>query len=454
MTYYNKQELITLLPEFVENKNIMKIRHIFEEYNIVDLAEIFNNLELSNLVFVFRILPKTISGEFFSYLDNDLKLKLVEMLSSRDVTHLFDNMFSDDIVDFLEELPANVIKKILASASKEQRDEINALLSYQEFTAGSIMSTDYIELENTQNVQEAIQVVKNEANLADTINVCYVVDELRNYLGVVHLRDLIVSKNTVLVTSLIEETEIFVHTDTDQEEVVRKLREYDITSIPVLNDQNRLIGIITADDVLDVLVEEATEDIHKMSVISYVEGSYLKMNIKDMILSRVGWLLILMISASFTGTILQIFENKLSVATILAVSIPVIMSTSGNAGSQSSATIIRSISTDNLSLKTDLLKVLKKELSVSLICGGIIFIANILRIVAVSGLNSFEVSLVVSLTLFISLTLANLVGASLPLIAKSLKLDPATMASPIITTIIDATSLSIYFVLAILILRI
>lgn len=452
---FNKEQLFDLLPEYIKEKKIKEIRDIFEEYNIVDLAEIVESLSINNLIFTFRILPKDISGQLFSYLNYNTQEELLKILSSHDVNKILDNMFSDDIVDFIEEMPANVIKKILSSVSSEQRNEINSLLSYKDYTAGSIMSTDFLELQDEQTVADAITKIKKEAENVETINICYVINKYRTYLGVVHLRDIIISKNNTKIRDLIEETDIFVNTSTDQEEVANKLKEYDLTSIPVLNDEHRLIGIITADDVIDVLVEEGTEDIHKMSGISYVDGSYIQASNYDIIKSRITWLLILMISASFTGQILQTFEDKLNAVPILAISIPVIMSTAGNAGSQSSTTIIRSIAVDGIRL-SNILSVLKKEFLVSLICGSIIFIVNFLRLIIFNSLNnSFNllIPFVVSLTLFISLAVSNLVGSFLPLLAKSMNLDPASMAAPIITTIVDATSLITYFWLAIYFLK-
>lgn len=451
---HNKEQLFEILTEYIKEKKVSKIREIFEEYNIVDLAEIFSQLSIEEEIFIFRILQKDISAELFSYLSYDKQEELINIFGSSEVNNILDNMFNDDIIDFLEEMPANVIKKILLSIPNEKRSEINALLSYGEFSAGSIMSSDFIELNSQQDVESAIKKIKKQARLVETVNVCFVVDQYRNYLGVVHLRDIIVAKNNTLIKELVEETNLFVYTDTDQEEVAKILSEYDITSIAVLNNQKRLIGIITADDVIDVLVEEATEDIHKMGGISGLDGSYVKTSIKDMVKSRVTWLLILMISASFTGYILQVFEDKLSAVASLAISIPVIMSTAGNAGSQSSATIIRGIATEDLNFKNHFLTIIGKELLVGLLCGSIVLIVNFIRLIFIGGDIDYTIALIVSATLFISIITANIVGGILPLLAKVFKIDPASMAAPIITTIVDATSLIVYFYLAIYFLNI
>lgn len=451
---YSKEQLFEILSLYTKERKAVQIREIFEEYNIVDLADVFTRLTIEEEFFIFRILPKDISAELFSYLDSDKQEELVQIFGSSEVNNILDNMFNDDIIDFLEEMPANVIKKILLSIPAEKRSEINALLSYGEFSAGSIMSSDFVELQDRQTVESAIKTIKKQARLVETVNVCFVVDQYRNYLGVVHLRDIIVAKNNTLIRDLIEETELFVYTDTDQEEVSKILSDYDITALAVLNNQNRLIGIITADDVLDVLYEEATEDIHMIGGVSNIDGSYVKTSIQDMVKSRIMWLLILMISASFTGYILQVFEDKLSAVAALAISIPVIMSTAGNAGSQASATIIRGIATDGLNFKEHFLTVVRKELSVGLFCGAIVFVVNFIRLLLVGGSVDLTISLIVSITLVVSIVTANIVGGILPLLAKLFNIDPASMAAPIITTIVDAVSLIVYFYLAIYFLHI
>ncbi len=451
---YSKEQLSSLLPELIKDKKVLLIREIFDEYNIVDLSEIFSELELDEAIFVFKILPKDISAELFTYLDSEHQERLISALSSMEVKNILDNMFSDDIIDFLEEMPANVIKYILENVPADHRKEINTLLSYEENTAGSVMSTDFVELHEEDTVEEAIIKIKKQAEIAETINVCFVIDKKRVLVGVVNLRDIIIAKNDKLISEIMDKNIHYVYTNTDQEEVARLLSKYDLTTICVLNDQHCLIGIVTADDVLDILTEEATEDIHKMSGIIPTDGSYLKTGTKEMVKSRISWLLILMISATFTGYILQYFEDKLSAVAILSASIPIIMSTAGNAGAQSSTMVIRGIAVDDLSIN-DIFIVLRKELFVGLLCGAILFITNFIRLFIFGSKNTtFNTSLVVSLTITISLVSANIAGGVLPLLAKKLKMDPASAAAPLITTIVDATSLIIYFMLAIVILKI
>ena len=405
-------------------------------------------------MFVFKILPKDISADLFTYLDSEHQERLISALSSIELQSMLDNMFSDDILDFLEEMPANVIKYILENVPADHRKEINTLLSYGENTAGSVMSTDFVELREEDTVEEAIVKIKKQASIAETINVCFVINKRRVLVGIVNLRDIIIAKNDKLISEIMDKNIHYVYTNTDQEEVASLLSKYDLTTICVLNDQHCLIGIVTADDVLDILTEEATEDIHKMSGISPTDGSYLKTSIKEMVKSRISWLLILMISATFTGYILQFFEDKLSAVAMLSASIPIIMSTAGNAGTQSSTMVIRGIAVDDLNIK-DIFIVFRKELFVSLLCGAILFVTNFIRLYIFGSKNTtFSISFVVSLTITISLISANIAGGILPLIAKKLKMDPASVAAPLITTIVDATSLIIYFMLAIVILKI
>lgn len=451
---YSKEQLFSLLPELIKEKKVLLIRKIFDQYNIVDLSEIFIKLELNQALFIFKILPKNISANLFTYLEPEYQEKLIKALSSVELKSMLDNMFSDDIIGFLEEMPANVIKHILDNVSHEHRKEINTLLSYKDNTAGSVMSTDFVELLQTDTVEIAIKKIKQKAQVVETINVCFVIDKKRLLIGFVNLREIIISKNDKLIKDIMDKNVHYVYTNTDQEEVANILSKYDLTTVAVLNDENRLIGIVTADDVLDILNEEATEDIHKMSGITSTEGSYLKTTIKEMIKSRISWLLILMISATFTGYILQYFEDKLSAVAILSASIPIIMSTAGNAGAQSSTMVIRGIAVDDLNMK-DFFVVVKKELFVGLLCGAILFVINFIRLYLFGSKDiTLSISFVVSLTITLSLISANIAGGILPLIAKQFKMDPASAAAPLITTIVDATSLITYFMLAILILGI
>lgn len=309
---YNKENLSSLLPLLVKDKDVSKIREIFDEFNIVDLTEIFIELEIEDALFIFRVLPKALSANIFTYMPANYQEKFLEKLTSNEINKILDNMFSDDIIEFLEEMPANVIKNLLERVSPEQRNEINTLFSYQEDEAGYIMSTDFIELKETNTVKEAINIIKRKGVYVETINMCFVRDKERRIKGIVNLRDLIISNNDKLIDEIMETDIHFVHTRTKQKEVAHIFKTYDITAVPVVNKEDRLIGIITADDILDIIEEVGTEDIHKMSGVSPSSESYLNSSLKEMVKSRIFWLLILFISATFTGYVLQFFDQLMA----------------------------------------------------------------------------------------------------------------------------------------------
>lgn len=451
--YYDKSKLSSVIPELIAQRDIRTLREIFAEYNIVDLADIFQDLSMQEAVFLFRILNKDYSGELFSYLDNEHQEKLINILSSLELKSIVDNMFVDDIVDLIEEMPANVVNKLLKSINEQDRREINQLLSYKEDSAGSIMTTEFIELKSDDSVKTAIEKIRSTGINVESINLCFVIDNYRTYQGMVYLRDIIINDNNKLIKDLISETKIYALTDDDQEQVANLVRDYDLEAIPILNNEEKLIGIITADDVLDVLVEEADEDLQKMSGLNPSEDIYLKSSTISIVRNRIYWLLVLMISATFTGYIIQYYEDKLTALTILAASIPVIMSTSGNSGSQSSAMIIRAIATDNLSIK-DIFYIIKKEFLVALLTGTVMGLLNFMRLYLFTSNMNFSIALVITLTITFAIMISDIIGAILPLIAQIFKIDPATMAAPLITTLVDATSLIVYFSLATLILKI
>lgn len=442
-----------MLQELISLKQIKKLREIFDEFNLIDLAEIVEQMELQEILFLFKTLKKDITAEVFTYLTYEKKEEIIKSFTGPEITSMLDNLYADDIVDFLEEMPANVVKHVLAAATNEQRAEINLLLSYPEYSAGSIMSTDFVELESKDTVGRAIEKLKKQGERAETISVSYVIDAKRLLVGSVILRDIVLSDPDEIIEQIMDTDIIAVKTHDDQEEVARIISKYDINVVPVVNDENRLIGIITVDDIIDVLEEEVTEDIQKMAAIIPTEGSYLQMTIKEMTRSRIVWLLLLMISATFTGLIIEGYEAQLLIIPALAGAIPMIMSTAGNAGSQASTMVIRGIAVDDLTYK-DYLKVLWKELQVSLISGVVLFGANWVRLWVFKPGTAWQIDLVISATLLLTVIVAKLVGGILPLIAMFFKQDPAAMAAPIITTIVDAVALIIYFNLAVAILGI
>lgn len=442
-----------LLVELIENRNIGTLRNLFDELNIIDLTELVEQLKYEQILFLFKTLKKDVSAQIFTYLSNDVKENVIQSFTGGEIKVMLDNLYSDDIVDFLGEMPANIVRHVLLAATPEQRDEINLLLSYPESSAGSLMSLDFVELEANDTIAKALRKIKQQGKKAETIGVSFVIDDKRKLVGTISLRHILFAKDTDLIEDLMDIDMIFVDTHDDQEVVARVFAKYDMTVIPVVNDEQRLIGIVTVDDIIDVVQEEITEDIHKMAAVLPLEESYMETSALDIAKSRIPWLFVLMISATLTGNIIAGFEDRLAMIPALAYFIPMIMDAGGNAGSQASSMVIRGISIDQLSSK-DYWRVLSKEMGVAILSGGVLFLANLLRLTVFSPSTNFRIDLVVSATLFLTIVLAKLVGGLLPLIAKSINQDPAAMAAPLITTIIDAVALLIYFGLAVSILHI
>jgi len=351
------------------------------------------------------------------------------------------------MVDVMEDMPANLVKKVLQAASEEQRSEINMLLSFAPNTAGSMMSTDYLELDAMDTVSEAIKKIKRQGKVAETISFCYIVNRKHRLVGAIALRDILFAPVNSYIEDLMDRDVVYVQVNDDQEDVAHTMSKYDIMVLPVVNDQNCLIGIITADDVIDVMEEEVTEDIQKMAAIVPVEESYLDTSIVELVKSRLPWLLALMITATFTGNVLASYEEALAVIPALSAFVPMIMGTAGNAGNQASVMVIRGISVDDLSWK-DMLKVLWKEMRVGIICGAILFVVVVIRIMVIPPDVALDIALVIALSTVISLVAANMAGGLLPLLAHACKQDPAVMAAPLIATVIDTLSLMIYFFLS------
>ncbi|MDD6468158.1 MAG: magnesium transporter [Erysipelotrichaceae bacterium] len=450
-----EQEFVTVasLKEWIEQKNIRKIRELFDEYHVVDVTELVQQLSLAEIIFLFKVVKRDVTAEVFTYLDQEKKEELIQAFSGPDIKIMLENIYSDDIVDFIEDMPANLTKKILASATESTRKEINLLLSFPENSAGSIMSTDFVELKVTDTVQQAINKIKRQGKMAETINTCYVIDEKRQLVGTIRLREFLFENREDKIQDIMATDVVSVVTDQDQEDVANVIKKYDITVVPVVNNENRLIGIITVDDIMDILEEEATEDIHKMAAVTPMEDSYLEASVWEIVKSRLPWLLILMISGSFTGAIISGYEVELMKIPALAGFIPMIMGTAGNAGSQASTMVIRGIAVDGLQTK-DVFKVLRKELLIALTCSVVLFSVNFIRISVfpselVAASNVILVALTVALSVVLALTIGKLLGGFLPLFVCALKLDPAAVAAPVITTLVDACSLFIYFQIAV-----
>lgn len=447
---------VDLLEKIEMNKH-KEAKEMLMNMHVQDIADLLEHIGSSiNLVKVFKILPKDMGAEVFSYVDSDIQEKLVSALSDNELAYLIEEMYIDDAVDFVEEMPANIVERALKFSTKETRALINKFLKYKEDSAGSIMTTEFIDIRNNMTCATALKRVKKVAENMETINVMYVTDGERILKGVVTIRDLIVSDEDSRVVDIMDDNVISAGTDTDQEEIARLFRQYDILALPIVDRENRLVGIVTVDDVMEVMEDEATEDISLMAAVTPTEKPYLKTSPVRLWLTRVPWLMLLMISATFTGLIISKNEATLSSGVygiLLTSCIPMIMGTGGNAGGQASATIIRGIAINEIEFK-DFFKVMWKEirvsvllgLSLSVVCFGKILLLDGL-LFGVEGVDAMS-ALIISLSMFVTIILAKIVGASLPLVAKKCGLDPAVMASPFITTILDILSLLVYCFLA------
>lgn len=443
-----KKQIEDNIRSAFEEKNIFRLRDVIYESNEVILANIFEkSFSTEEILFIFKVIKKEKSAEIFAYLPQNLKEELINGLQDHEIKLILDYMFTDDISEFLEELPANIVKRVLNSASKQRRSEINMMLNFKDNSAGSIMSTDYVELDPDITTDIALKKIKEKERLAETISYCYITNEQHILLGFVSMRSILLSPSNTIVSDIMETDVISIECDDDQENVSKIFSKYDLLVLPVVNDQHRLIGIITIDDVYDIIQDEVTEDLQKMGGITPIEGSYINMSILEMVKSRITWLLILMVSATVSGWILtKNIDLTIKIPSLL-IFVPMLMDTAGNAGSQSSAMIVRGIVVDNLTIK-DIGYVIKTELLNSLILGFILCMVNILRIIIFMPSISHSVGILISITVYIIVIIANLIGGVLPLLASSLKQDPASMSGPILTTVCDAISLTIYFTLA------
>ncbi len=445
----------------IEEKKFAKLRQLLIDMNPADIALILEEANEKDLPVVFRILPKELAAELFSYLESDMQQFLIEKLSDTELKQVFDELFMDDTVDILEEMPANVTKRILKQTTAEKRKMINQLLAYPEDSAGSIMTTEFIDLKKNMTVDEAIDRIRLIGLQSETINICYVIGMQRRLLGIVTIKDLLLNPRDSVLVDIMDENVISANTLDDKEEVAGLFEKYDLMALPVVDTENRLVGIVTVDDAIDVLQEEATEDIEKMAAILPSDKSYFKTSVWSTFKSRIPWLLLLMISATFTGAIISSFETKLTVLPALITFIPMLMNTAGNGGSQSSVTVIRALSLGDIEWR-DIFLVVWKETRVAFACSIVLSVVNFVKMLLVDHLlfNTFDAGkymaeiAVVSATLFFTVLIAKIIGAILPMLAKKLKLDPAVMASPFITTIVDAIALMIYFNIAVIVLNV
>ncbi|WP_130889938.1 magnesium transporter [Fusobacterium ulcerans] len=428
---------------FLKNNQLAKLKESLMEENPVDIAELLEDLTKEQSLKIFRILPKDTSAEVFSYLSSEKQQEIVENITDEEICHIIDEMFIDDTVDFIEEMPANIVDKILQNTSSDTRKLINQFLKYPENSAGSVMTVEYVSLKSDMNIGQALNHIKKVGIDNETIDICYIIDNQRKLVGFISLKSLIFLDDILPLVDAMETNVISAVTTDDQEFIASQFRKYDLTSMPVVDNEGRLVGIITIDDVVDVIDQENTEDFQKMAAMNPSDEEYLKESVFSLAKHRIIWLLVLMISATATGTIIRRYEEVLQSVVILAAFIPMLMDTGGNAGSQSSTLIIRGIALGEIQIK-DVGKILWKEFRVSLIVGVTLAAVNFLRIYFIDRAG-LTISLVVCASLLFTVVIAKVVGGVLPLMAKALKLDPAIMASPLITTIVDACALVVYF---------
>ena len=445
-----EKALLTML----EGKKYATLRDILATMNPSDIAAIFDDLEERQIPIVFRLLPKETAAETFVEMESDAQEVLIRGFSDNELKEVLDELYADDAADLVEEMPANVVKRILKNADPEMRNTINQLLRYPEYSAGSLMTTEYVTLRPSMTVEEAILRIRRQGVDKETIYTCYVTDRNRQLIGLVTVKDLLLAENDeMLIEDLMMTNLIFVNTHTDQEEVARMLSHYHFLALPVVDGEGRMVGIITFDDAMDVMEEEATEDMELMGGMTPSEKPYLKSSPFELFKNRIPWLMLLMVSATFTGLIITAFEGALAAQVALTAFIPMLMGTGGNSGSQSSVTVIRALSLDEMDLK-DVWRVLWKELRTSVLCAVALAVVCFVKIWLVDKLLfgnaaiTFQIDLVVCLALALTVVIAKMVGGVLPILAKACKADPAVMASPFITTIVDAVSLLVYFLFA------
>ena len=453
-----RTELLEKIEDYVARKRYADLRDLLLPMEAPDIARLFGDLDEKVLPLAFRLLPKEQAAEVFVELDSDQQELLIQGFSNTELKEVLDELYLDDTVDIVEEMPANVVKRILRHSDPEMRKSINEILKYPEDSAGSIMTTEFVDLKATMTVEDAFKRIRRTGPDKETINICYVIDEGRHLIGLLSIRTLLLSEEDDVIADIMERNIISVQTLDDQEVVARTLSKYDFLALPVVDTENRLVGIVTVDDAMDVLQDEVTEDIEKMAAMLPSDKPYLKTSTLETYKARIPWLLLLMISATFTGQIISSFESALAAATVLTAYIPMLMDTGGNCGSQASVTVIRGLSLSEIEF-SDIFRVIWKEIRVAVVCGATLAAANFVKLMLVDRLVfhnpiTLPVAAVICCTMVCTVLCAKVVGCALPLLAKKIGFDPAVMASPFITTIVDAISLLIYFQFATMILGI
>lgn len=440
------------IVELLEQNKLAELKEILINENPIDIADVFEDFPKEKYLIIFKLLPKDFSSEVFSYLSPEKQQEVIENITDDEIKFIVEDMYLDDTVDFIEEMPANIVDKILKNTSSDKRKLINQMLKYPENSAGSVMTVEYISFKDNYTVKQAIEYYRKVAIDKEETDICFVTDTKKKLVGIISLKTLILSKDDSYIQDEMDTNFVSVLTLDDQEEIAALFRKYDLTTMPVVDHEDRLVGVITVDDIVDVIDQENTEDIQKMAAMNPSDEEYLKESVISLAKHRILWLLVLMISATFTGLVIKKYEDILQSAVYLATFIPMLMDTGGNAGSQSATLVIRGIALEEIEF-SDIFRVIWKELRVSILVGFILSAVNFIRIYYFTN-SGLETSLVVAISMFLTVIMAKVVGGVLPLVAKSLKIDPAIMASPLITTIVDTAALIIFFKLSVIFLHI
>ncbi len=438
--------------EHIEQKQPNKILEILTTLQPQDIAELLNvdYFEQKQKNLIFRLLPKDLASQVFVELNNDMQENLIKGFTDNELHQMFNELFVDDAVDIIEEMPASVVKRILKNCTKDMRGDINDILAFDKDSAGSVMTPEYIALKSDMTVKEAFKRIRKEGLDSETIYTCYVLDRSRHILGVITVRELLLADEDAIVKDLMNENVVFVETVDDKEEAAKILKKYDFLAVPVVDKEKRLVGIITVDDAIDVLVEETTEDISKMAAVTPIDQSYFQTGVFKHSLSRILWLIVLMVSATVTGFIITHYENAFQAVPLLIACLPLLMGTGGNCGSQASTMVIRGLAVDEMSVR-DVFKIWFKEIRISLVVGIVLAVVNTIRVFILYGFSHEIILLAITnaLALLFTVSLAQTLGCLLPIGAKAIKLDPAIMAAPLITTIVDALSVMVFFACAV-----
>ena len=440
------------IVELLEQNKLAELKEILINENPIDIADVFEDFPKEKYLIIFKLLPKDFSSEVFSYLSPEKQQDVIENITDDEIKFIVEDMYLDDTVDFIEEMPANIVDKILKNTSSDKRKLINQMLKYPENSAGSVMTVEYISFKDNYTVKQAIEYYRKVAIDKEETDICFVTDTKKKLVGIISLKTLILSKDDSYIQDEMDTNFVSVLTLDDQEEIAALFRKYDLTTMPVVDHEDRLVGVITVDDIVDVIDQENTEDIQKMAAMNPSDEEYLKESVVSLAKHRILWLVVRMISATFTGLVIKKYEDILQSAVYLATFIPMLMDTGGNAGSQSATLVIRGIALEEIEF-SDIFKVIWKELRVSILVGFILSAVNFIRIYYFTR-SGLETSLVVAISMFLTVIMAKVIGGVLPLVAKSLKIDPAIMASPLITTIVDTAALIIFFKLSVIFLHI